>query len=150
MTIRTTLTAMLCMATASAVNATEPAVIAPVEEQTALATYTAPLETMFGIVEKINAQLISVQDEDTAETAGEAIQLLVKSLDTAAVEFGQLPAPTPAVQAELDAWFAAREHIMEAMVQQVERLQNEDPAFFGSQTLISAIVMVGGVLGGAQ
>ena len=150
MTIRTTLTAMLCMATASAVNATEPSVIAPVEEQTALATYTAPLETMFGIVEKINAQLISVQDEDTAETAGEAIQLLVKSLDTAAVEFGQLPAPTPAVQAELDAWFAAREHIMEAMVQQVERLQNEDPAFFGSQTLISAIVMVGGVLGGAQ
>lgn len=150
MTIRTTLTAMLCMATASAVNATEPAVIAPVEEQTALATYTAPLETMFGIVEKINAQLISVQDEDTAETAGEAIQLLVKSLDTAAVEFGQLPAPTPAVQAELDAWFSAREHIMEAMVQQVERLQNEDPAFFGSQTLISAIVMVGGVLGGAQ
>ncbi len=150
MTIRTTLTAMLCMATASAVNATEPAVIAPVEEQTALATYTAPLETMFGLVEKINAQLVSVQDEDTAETAGEAIQLLVKSLDTAAVEFGQLPAPTPAVQAELDAWFAAREHIMETMVQQVERLQNEGPAFFGSQTLISAIVMVGCVLGGAQ
>ena len=92
----------------------------------------------------------TIGTEETAETAGEAIQLLLKSLDTAAVEFSQLPAPTPAVQAELDAWFAEREHIMETMVQQVDRLQNEDPAFFGSQTLISAIVMVGCALGGAQ
>lgn len=150
MTIRTTLIAMLSMATAVAVNATEPAVIAPAAEQPALATYTAPLEAMFGVVEKINVQLASAQDEETAETAGEAIQLLLKSLDTAAVEFSQLPVPSPAVQAELDAWFAEREHIMETMVQQVDRLQNEDPAFFGSQTLISAIVMVGCALGGAQ
>lgn len=148
MTIRITLTAMLCMATAPAVLATEPA--APAVEQTTLATYTAPLEAMFSVVEQINAQLVSAQDEDTAEAAGEAIQDLLQPLDAAAVAFSKLPVPTPEVQAELDAWFAEREYVMETMVSEVDRLQNEDPAFFGSQTLITAIVYIGGILGGAQ
>ncbi len=150
MTIRTTLSAMLCMAMATTVSATEPAAPAPAVEQTTLATYTAPLETMFGVVEQINAQLISAQDEDTAEAAGEAIQGLLQPLDAAAVAFSKLPAPTPEIQTELNAWFAEREHIMETMVKEVDRLQNEDPAFFGSQTLIISIVYIGGILGGAQ
>ena len=150
MTIRTTLSAMLCMAMATTVSATEPAAPAPAGEQTTLATYTAPLETMFGVVEQINAQLISAQDEDTAEAAGEAIQGLLQPLDAAAVAFSKLPAPTPEIQTELNAWFAEREHIMETMVKEVDRLQNEDPAFFGSQTLIISIVYIGGILGGAQ
>ncbi len=153
MTTRITLTAMLFAAVAplgSAAESLSPAATAPLTEQLPLATYTAPLEVMFGIVEKINAHLTSVTDEETAEQAGEAIQELLQPLNTQAETFSKLPAPSPAVQAELDAWFAEREHIMESMVQQVNRLQYEDPAFFGSQTLIAAIVMVGGVLGGAE
>ena len=89
MTIRTTLIAMLSMATAVAVNATEPAVITPAAEQPALATYTAPLEAMFGVVEKINVQLASAQDEETAETAGSllATETLRSTLFTLAITF---------------------------------------------------------------
>ncbi|MBR3694836.1 MAG: hypothetical protein IKL98_01190 [Akkermansia sp.] len=153
MTTRITLTAMLFAAVAplgSAAETLSPAATAPLTEQLPLATYTAPLEVMFGIVEKINAHLSSVKDEETAELAGAAIQELLRPLNTQAEIFSKLPAPTPEVQAELDAWFAEKEHIMLDMVQKVEQLQDEDPAFFGSQTLIAAIVMVGGVLGGAE
>ena len=153
MTTHITLTSMLLAAVAPLCAAEETLSIAapaPAEATTTLDTYTAPLEVMFGIVEKINAHLASATDEETAELAGEAIQELLRPLNTQAETFSQLPAPTPEVQAELDAWFAEREHIMEAMVQQVDRLKDADPAFFGSQTLVAAIVMVGGVLGGAE
>ena len=36
-------------------------------QQPELNTYTQPLEAMLSIVEKINVQLASVQDEDSAE-----------------------------------------------------------------------------------
>lgn len=150
MTIRTTLATILCAAAVSSVSATELTIAKPATEQSALTTYTAPLEAMFGVIEQINGHLASAQDEETAEAAGEAIQELLPSLDAAAVAFSNLPAPSPEVQAQLDTWFAEREHIMESMVKEVTRLQNEDPAFFGSQTLVVAIVYIGGILGGGQ
>lgn len=148
MTTRTTLALLLWLAAAATSPATELATPATVAEQSALSAYTTPLETMFGIVEQINTQLASAQDEESAEAAGEAIQELLQPLNAQAQAFSQLAAPTPEVQEALNAWFAAREHTMETMVQEVERLKNEDPAFFGSQTLIAAIVMVGGILSG--
>ena len=48
---------------------------------------------MLGIVEKINIQLASVQDENSAEIAGEAIQQLVLDLDKQSVAFMSLPPP---------------------------------------------------------
>ena len=107
MTTRITLTSMLLAAVAPLCAAEETLSIAapaPAEATTTLDTYTAPLEVMFGIVEKINAHLASVTDEETAELAGAAIQELLRPLNTQAETFSQLPAPTPEVQAELDAW----------------------------------------------
>ena len=105
---------------------------------------------MFDIIEQINTNLAAATDEDSAEAAGEAILELLPALDAQAAQFSSLPIPSPEVQAEMDAWFAEREHIMETMVQEVERLTEADPAFYGSQTLIQAIVLLGGVLGGAE
>ena len=98
----------------------------------------------------INTILASAQDEETAEAAGEAILPHLKQLDDAAKQFSSLPKPEPQLEQQIMAWFGEREHIMEEMAKQVERLEQEDPAFFGSQTLISSIIMLGGVLGGAQ
>lgn len=152
MTTQQHLTALLCLASALSCAATEE--ISPVASAEAaaadLSTYTEPLQVMLDIVSQINGHLATVQDEESAEVAGEAIQELLGSLNQAATSFSSLPAPTPEVQAQFDAWFAENEHVMVEMVEQVDRLQQQDPAFFGSQTLIAAIIMVGGVLGGAQ
>lgn len=119
-------------------------------QQPELNTYTQPLEAMLSIVEKINVQLASVQDEDSAELAGEAIQQLVIELDQQSVAFMNLPTPTPEMAEQINAWFAERESVMNEMVEHIDRLENEDPAFFGCQTLIGGIIMIGGALGGAQ
>lgn len=94
--------------------------------------------------------LASAQDEDSAEAAGEAIQTKLRPLEQAALSFSSLPQPSPEEQEKINTWFAEREHIMQEMVAQVDRLKNADPAFYGSQTLIVSIAMLGGVLGGAQ
>ena len=112
--------------------------------------YTAPLSAMLNVVKQINVQLASVQDEDSAELAGEEIQALLGALNAHAEEFSKQPASAPELEEQFMAWWAEQESIMEEMVMHCERLQNEDPAFYGSQTLIAAIIMVGGVLGGAQ
>ena len=78
MTTRTTLALLLWLAAAATSPATELATPATVAEQSALSAYTTPLETMFGIVEQINTQLASAQDEESAEAAGEAIQELLQ------------------------------------------------------------------------
>ncbi len=150
MSTHTHLIALFSFAAVSVSQATEPATPATVAEQTELSAYTTPLAAMFGIIEQINTHLAAATDEDSAEAAGEAIMELLPALDAQAAQFSSLPIPSPEEQAEMDAWFAEREHIMEAMVQEVDRLTAEDPAFYGSQTLIQAIVLLGGVLGGAQ
>ncbi len=150
MSTHTHIIALFSFAAVSVSQATEPATPATITEQSELSAYTTPLEAMFGIIEQINTNLAAANDEDSAEAAGEAIMELLPALDAQAAQFSSLPIPSPEVQAEMNAWFAEREHIMEAMVQEVDRLQNEDPAFYGSQTLIQAIVILGGVLGGAQ
>lgn len=129
------------------VAADAPISIAPAPADS-LAQYTEPLQKMFDIVEEINAMLASAQDEDSAEAAGEAIQPKLRPLEQAALSFSSLPQPSPEEQEKINTWFAEREHIMQEMVDQVERLNNADPAFYGSQTLIASIVMLGGVLGG--
>lgn len=150
MSTHTHLIALISLAAFSVSQAAEPATPATIAEQSELSAYTAPLEAMFGIIEQINTNLAAATDEDSAEAAGEAIMELLPALDAKAAQFSSLPIPSPEVQAEMDAWFAEREHIMEAMVQEVERLTAADPAFYGSQTLIQAIVLLGGVLGGAE
>lgn len=150
MSTHTHLIALFSFATVAVSQATEPATPATVAEQSELSAYTTPLAAMFGIIEQINTNLAAATDEDSAEAAGEAILELLPALDAQAAQFSSLPIPSPEVQAEMDAWFAEREHIMEAMVQEVERLTEADPAFYGSQTLIQAIVLLGGVLGGAE
>ncbi len=150
MTTRHILTAMLALSAASLCPALEIAPATEVTPQSELATYTQPLEAMLGIVEKINIQLASVQDENSAEIAGEAIQQLVLELDKQSVAFMSLPTPSPELAEQINAWFTEREGVMNEMVQHIERLENEDPAFFGCQTLIGGIIMIGGALGGAQ
>ncbi|MBR5186022.1 MAG: hypothetical protein IKW19_06985 [Akkermansia sp.] len=150
MSTHTHLIALFSFATVAVSQATEPATPATVAEQSELSAYTTPLAAMFGIIEQINTNLAAATDEDSAEAAGEAILELLPALDAQAAQFSSLPIPSPEVQAEMDTWFAEREHIMETMVQEVERLTEADPAFYGSQTLIQAIVLLGGVLGGAE
>lgn len=150
MNMRFTLTLMCSLALAPLATAQDISLAPAPAQQSDLEQYTAPLEQMLSVVEQVNTVLASAQDEETAEAAGEALLPLVKQLDAAAKQFSSMPAPAPQLQQEISTWFAEREHIMEEMAKQVERLEQEDPAFFGSQTLISSIVMLGGVLGGAQ
>ena len=139
MNTSTPLTVLLCLATATLSAADETTIsLAPAATQaTELEEYTAPLSAMLNVVKQINEQLASVKDEDSAELAGEET-------------FSQQPALKPELEEQFMAWWAEQEYIMEELVMHCERLKNEDPAFFGSQTLIAAIIMVGGVMGGAQ
>ena len=150
MTIRSILTAMFALSAATLCPALEIALAVETTPQDDLATYTQPLEAMLSIVEQINVQLASVQDENSAELAGEVIQQLVIDLDKQSVAFMSLPTPSPEMAEKINAWFTEREGVMNEMVQHIDRLENEDPAFFGCQTLIGGIIMIGGALGGAQ
>ena len=152
MNTSTPLTVLLCLATATLSAADETTIsLAPAATQAPeLEEYTAPLSAMLNVVKQINEQLASVKDEDSAELAGEEIQGLLGALNTHAETFSQQPALKPELEEQFMAWWAEQEYIMEELVMHCERLQNEDPAFFGSQTLIAAIIMVGGVMGGAQ
>ena len=150
MNTRFILTMLCCLAAAPIVPAQELSIAPVPAEQATLDQYTAPLEQMVSLVEQVNTILASAQDEESAEAAGEAIIPFLKQIDNATQQFASMPAPSPQLEQQIMAWFAEREHIMEEMAKQVERLAGEDPAFFGSQTLISSIVMLGGVLGGAQ
>ncbi len=150
MNMRFTLTLMCSLALAPLATAQDISLAPAPAQQSALEQYTAPLEQMFSVIEQVNTILASAQDEETAEAAGEAILPHLKQLDNAAKQFLSLPMPEPQLEQQIMAWFGEREHIMEEMAKQVERLEQEDPAFFGSQTLISSIIMLGGVLGGAQ
>ena len=151
MNTSTPLTVLLCLATATLCSADETSIsLAPATQSAELEMYTAPLSAMLNVVKQINVQLASVQDEDSAELAGEEIQALLGALNAHAEEFSKQPALAPELEEQFMAWWTEQESIMEEMVMHCERLQNEDPAFYGSQTLIAAIIMVGGVLGGAQ
>ncbi len=150
MTTRTHLFALFCIGTATLCPAEVTISLAPTATQDELAAHKETLEGLLQIVVKINKHLATVQDETTADEAGDAICLLVKELDAQSVAYTQLPQPTPEQAEKINAWFTEHQAPMEEMLQHVERLQNEDPAFFGSSTLISAVILVGGALGGAQ
>lgn len=144
------LLALLCIGTATLCPAEVAISLAPAAAQDELAAHKENLEGLLQIVVRINKHLAAAQDEVTADEAGDAICKLVKELDAQSVAYTQLPQLAPEQAEEINTWFTAHQAPMEEMLQHVDRLQNEDPAFFGSRTLISAVILVGGALGGAQ
>lgn len=150
MMTRTTLLSLFCIGTATMSSAEVALSLTPAAEQDALTAHKECLEGLLQIVVNINSHLATAQDEASAEQAGAAIHEIVAKLDAQSVAYTQLPQLTAEQAEEIALWFTKHQAPMEEMVQHIERLEAEDPAFFGSQTLISSVILVGGALGGAQ